>query len=308
MPHGSPSTSRPRVAWKTWVGLTGAALACLVLGHYVWFTVFGPPARWGTGVVSVDPTIERGAAAEVEPLGGWALDAAATLSARLGAIALDGVEGTPFQLDVAADDGMAVLQTFAGASWTLGQRLYVRSGAAAPWRAVPVPRSLVLGDAGLVRPGGRPAVLVSAWQPWWPYERSYRRFFRSMFDQAHRPENALRLVDPASGEMRYLFPGEAPILSPDRRAVAYVTSENDHVGYHTIAVWTVGAPAPVPVLSLWETDPGSGRSFGYRWSESSAALRIEGATGGFARWGRARHQALRLTYLVGSHRLLEPAP
>ena len=101
---------------------------------------------------------------------------------------------------------------------------------------------------------------------------------------------------------------EAPILSPDRRAVAYVTSENDHVGHHTIAVWTVGAPAPVPVLSLWETDPGSGRSFGYRWSQSSAALGIEGATRGFARWGGARHQALRLTYLVASHRLLEPAP
>ena len=306
MSDGSPSR-QPSRGWRR-ATLAGAAVALLIMAHYGWFTVLGPPARWGTGVVTVDPTIERADAAAIQPGDRWAPDRAATFPARLSTVALDGVQGKPFELDVAGDDGMGVLQTFAGPSWTQGQRLYVRAGAAAPWRELTLPPGLMLSDACLVRPGGRPAVLVSAWQPWWPYERSYGRFVRSVLDRALRPEHAIYLLDLDGGGMRFLFPGEGLTLSPDRRSLAYVTSENDHAGFHTIAVWSAATGTSVPILSLWEADPGSGRSFGYRWSESSRALRIEGATQGFARWGRGRHQAIRLVYLVEPRRLLDTAP
>jgi hypothetical protein len=72
-----------------------------------------------------------------------------------------------------------------------------------------------------------------------------------------------------------------------------------------VAVWRVDADAPEPVPSLWETDPGSGRSFGYGWSADSQALRIEGATQGFARFGARRYRTLRVVYLVDSGRLLD---
>ncbi len=228
MSEGSPSR-QPSRGWRR-ATLAGAALALLIMAHYGWFTVLGPPARWGTGVVTVDPTIERADAAAIQPGDRWAPDRAATFPARLSTVALDGVQGKPFELDVAGDDGMGVLQTFAGPSWTQGQRLYVRSGAAAPWRELTLPPGLMLSDACLVRPGGRPAVLVSAWQPWWPYERSYGRFVRSVLDRALRPEHAIYLLDLDGGGMRFLFPGEGLTLSPDRRTVAYVTSENDHAG------------------------------------------------------------------------------
>ena len=73
-------------------------------------------------------------------------------------------------------------------------------------------------------------------------------------------------------------------------------------------MWSAATGTSVPVLSLWETDPGSGRSFGYRWSESSQALRIEGATQGFARWGAWRHRKVQLVYRVEERRLLDTAP
>ncbi len=292
---------------RRWAAVTVLALVFLAGAHYVWFTVFGPPARWGTGVVDVDPPIDP-----VEtPRSGDAPapDRAATLATRLGAIALEGVVGRPFELDVVEDDGMAVLQAHAGPTWTQDQRLYLRASRDAPWRELAVPPGLMLSDACLVRPGGgRPAVLVSAWQPWWPYERQYGRLLRSVLDPPRRAEHALYVLDLEAGRLRYLFPGEAVTLSPDRRFAAYVTSENGHAGFHTIRAWIVPTGASVPVLSLWETDPGSGRSFGYGWSRSSTALRIDGAMGGFARRGRAEHRALRLLYRIDESRLVEASP
>jgi hypothetical protein len=70
-------------------------------------------------------------------------------------------------------------------------------------------------------------------------------------------------------------------------------------------VWRVDADAPEPVFSLWETDPGSGRSFGYGWSVDTQALRIEGATQGFARFGAGGYRGIRLVYRVESRRLLD---
>ena len=301
MPRG-PGVRR----WR-WLARAGLSLAVLAGTHYVWFTVFGPPARWGTGVVGVDPRIEKGGAlaSSDEP----APDGAGTLAARLGAVALDGVAGKPFELDVSEDDGMAVLQTHAGASWTEGQRLYLRAGRSAPWREVLLAPGLMLSDACLVQPGGgRPAVLTSAWQPWWPYERHYGRLVRSLLDPPRRAEYALYLLDLETGALQYLAPGQDVTLSPDRRLAAYVTSENDHAGFHTIRVWVAPTGASIPVLSLWETDPGSGRSFGYRWSRSSATLRIDGATQGFSRWGGAQHRALHLAYRLDENRLVDIGP
>jgi hypothetical protein len=287
------------------IALVAVALALIVGGHYIWFTLFGPPARWGTGGVSMSPTTDR---ADVALAADDALvpDTAASLQARLRGIALDGVDGTPFELDVSEDDGMAVLQTHAGATWSQAQHLYARPNRSAPWRELAVPPDSMLSGACLVQPGGGPpAVLVSAWQPWWPYQQHYGRFFRSFVDPPRRAENAVYLVDPEKGGLRYLLPGEDLARSPDRRFVAYVTSENDHAGFHTIRLWTAATGASTPVLSLWESDPSSGRSFTYRWSARSDALHIDGATLGFTRSGGWRHRALRLAYLVDDGRLLD---
>jgi hypothetical protein len=96
--------------------------------------------------------------------------------------------------------------------------------------------------------------------------------------------------------MRFLFPGDGLVLSPERRVAAYVSSEQRGLsggGFHTIHVWELDTARRDAVLSLWEIDPGSGQSFRYAWTRDSRALVIDGSTSGIGRSARPPRRGIR---------------
>ena len=173
-----------------------------------------------------------------------------------------------------------------GAMWSADQRLYWRRDANERWRAIRTPDHFIIRNPELARLPGRDVLLIERWNAWWPYSKSYARFARSLTIPELRAEHAIYTLDLESGAARFLFPGEDLVLSPDRRLAAYVSSETRGLGFGgfpTIHVWELETGRRAAVLSLWEIDPGSGRSFSYAWTRDSRALLIHGLTSGFGR-------------------------
>ena len=275
-----------------------AVVMVLAGGHFAWFLVFGPPARWGSGVEDAAPRfadVESPAAARYAAAPG--VDSSSSnLPAEAGQSS--GVAGRVLHFDEVAELGYSVLQTHAGRYWSQNQHLYFRRTGSADWREVPLPQDFIADNPRLVRLNGRVTALVERWNSWWPYSRSYRRFVLSVTRPELRAQYAVYALEFEGGTLHYLFPGHDIVLSPNREFAAYTTSENDISGFHGIRVWEVGRPGSEPVLSLWEGDPGSGISFDYKWVPDSHALLIEGGTQGFLRSGPVRYRKFRLVYLV----------
>jgi Tol biopolymer transport system component len=122
-----------------------------------------------------------------------------------------------------------------------------------------------------------------------------------------RSETGIYQLDIERHRLRFLFPGARIVPSPNRRQVAYLTSENRFRGFHNILVYDVASERSLRVLSLWEADPGSGTSFSYRWSYDSKALLITGRAGGWA--SHSDHATeLQLVYFPDAEQLFDLAP
>ena len=74
--------------------------------------------------------------------------------------------------------------------------------------------------------------------------------------------------------------------------------------YYSLHVWDFETDEVETVLSLRESDPGSGRSFEYRWSGDSRAFQLTGRTSGFER-RNPEGRDLNLIYLIGDSNLYE---
>ena len=102
--------------------VAGMAAVVMVVagGHLVWFLVFGPPARWGSGVEDVAPKfpgLESPAAAPYAAAQG--IDSSS--SDLLGEVGQSsGVVGRVLHCDEVAEVGYSVLQTHAGRYWSPG--------------------------------------------------------------------------------------------------------------------------------------------------------------------------------------------
>lgn len=66
-------------------------------------------------------------------------------------------------------------------------------------------------------------------------------------------------------------------VAPDKQKIAYIDSHGFCDDVHTILIWDIEADKNMPVSTLQESDPCSGRSFGVRWSMDSNHLEIEGS-------------------------------
>jgi hypothetical protein len=86
-------------------------------------------------------------------------------------------------------------------------------------------------------------------------------------------------------------------VAPSLRRAIFLRSGALGGGFYSLYDWDFESDRVQTVLSLRESDPGSGRSFEYAWSSDSKAVRISGRTGGFARRGGAP-RSLDLLYLV----------
>jgi len=225
--------------------VAGMAAVVMVVagGHFVWFLVFGPPARWGSGVEDVAPKfpgLESPAAAPYAAAQG--IDSSS--SDLLGEVGQSsGVVGRVLHCDEVAELSYSVLQTHAGRYWSQDQHLYFRCAPSGDWREFPLPHHLIADNPRLVRLNGRVSALVERWNSWWPYSRNYRRFVLSVTRPELRAEYGIYAVDLEGGTLRYLFPGHDIALSPNRELAAYTTSENGIDGFHAIRTWEVGRPS-----------------------------------------------------------------
>jgi hypothetical protein len=106
-------------------------------------------------------------------------------------------------------------------------------------------------------------------------------------------------------QMEYLSPGHQLVVSPNRRHVAFLTSGNGMDGFHNIWIFDAVTGQSRRLLSLWETDPGSGTSFDYDWSHDSKALVIKGSTQGFRRDRFGQYRKFILVYDLESSRFYD---
>jgi hypothetical protein len=196
------------------------------------------------------------------------------------------------------------------AGWTLLQTrdeavdyLHCRRNDSDEWRSLPLPPGGRAGEARWVRDGESFGVLLVRHRPWWPLGRNYGRVWAALVKPALRPATGLFLLDAGSGDARYLFPGDMPAPSPDRRAVAFLRSERR--GFHSLHLWQTGTDESVTVVSLWEADPGSGPSFSWNWSSDSKVLFVRGASRGFENSPERSIRQVRLLYDVEGDRLVE---
>ncbi len=225
-------------------------LVLLAATHFAWFKVMGPSARWGTGVVDVEPRWGDSEAAR-------AYEAEFPKAAPTGPVAVvrpDRVLGRD------AADGLEVVLTFEGPRWGDGQRLLVNG------QEVTLPSERKWNEPVIL--DGE--LLLVGWRSWWPH--SYMRFWESVFDPELRAEWGVYRV--RDGVFEFLFPGSSPKVSPDRERVAYLASENGFSGWHTL--WVYDGVASRAVVTLQESDPGSGVSFDWTWSRDGRALLVHG--------------------------------
>lgn len=87
------------------------------------------------------------------------------------------------------------------------------------------------------------------------------------------------------------------------RYVGYSTRRNDHDGYHTLTVLDAATGVVRRVITIRESDPGSGRSHWLGWSSDERALLI----GGHGSLDGERSASLCLIYLPASDELYRPA-
>jgi len=265
--------------------------------HFSCIAVLGP-GSWGSGVEEKTPELLAAGAkpelrqyiaeftAEEPARPGWSGDSS-------------GLEGVVVFTDHLEDKALWVIQTArGGANWTQGQRVYLRGPGADRFRELDITRDGIVDRPTLLREGSSVVLVYGRWNSWAiPPLHKISRYLRSYFNKSLLPEYSLYLHDFNEGTTRYLGPGGTLKASPDRRKAALLRSGSLGTSQHSIHVWNLETGRMETVLSLTEADPGSGRSFDYRWSEDSRALHISGSAGGFVARSAKPHQ-LNLIYML----------
>ena len=279
--------------------LLGACALALYLIHFGWFLLLGPP-EWFESVDERVPqmTSVRLGSGFDRYLDEFARPARAGLAAQVADVAV-GVTGRVVREDRVPGAGPALLQTRDDGA----DHLYSRQAELDPWRELPLPPGVRVGEARWLRVGDSFGILAVQRRPWWPLGRNYGRFWRALLDAELRPENGLFLIDPDGAGSRFLFPGQMPFPSPDRQAVAFLRSERH--GFHSLHLWREGDAEPLTVVSLWEADPGSGPSFYWTWSSDSKVLFVRGTARGSKGSPASSPSPVRLLYDVEGDRLVE---
>ncbi len=223
--------------------------------HFAWVKVMGPPARWGTAVVDLELRFEE-PTPEVEA---YAAEFPAEIPTGPVAVVRPRA-GSDWVLGRDAAGALEVMLTFEGPRWGDGQHLFINGN------EVALPRERQWNEPVIV--DGE--LLLVGWRSWWPH--SYLRFWRSLFDPELRAEWGVYRV--RENVFEFLFPGSSLVVSPDRRRVAYLASENSFGGWHTL--WIREGGVSRAVATLRESDPGSGVSFAWSWSRDGRALLVYG--------------------------------
>jgi hypothetical protein len=215
--------------------------------------------------------------------------------------------GKVFWTDSLPSENLAVIATHEGRTWVEKQHFYLSQGQGQGIRELDLAPAMIFEQPTLLKRSGDTFVVGARWAPWAvsPIEK-LSRYLRSYADPTLRPEFSLYLYRLPSGPLEYWGPGHTLKPSPDRRRAILLRSGALGSGYYSMHLWEFEQDRLTAILSLRESDPGSGRSFDYDWSADSRAVHVTGATAGFER-RRGKPRSLDLIYVVGDEALYDLA-
>jgi hypothetical protein len=190
--------------------LLAAAVLLGAVGHFLWVSLFGPPARWGNDV-RVFGEVSDTRAAPPSLLASATTLAPDTLAAP--AMAVD-PNGAVYVSDVAPQLDRAVALTHRGSRWIDDRHLYVRDRAGS-WHEIALVDRIVLQDAKLIVTPRDTTIIAVRWHSWYPV--NYGRFLRSIVQPEKGAEYGVYRISLDAREVRYRFPGT---VSPSRRTAA----------------------------------------------------------------------------------------
>ena len=297
-PHGHLGLTHTRR--RRAVLLPVAVVLLVALGQFLWFSLFGPPARWGNDVRAFGAVTDARAAPPA------LLAATAALPTDVVAqLSLPDDAGAVTASDIVPESSRALALTHRGARWIDDRRLYVRDGTTG-WREIPLEDRLMLQEAKLIVAARDTVILAVRWNSWYP--PGYGRFVRSFARPELRAEYGIYRMSLDGSGRRYLFPGHSLVVSPDRRRVAYLTSRNGFSGMHNVWIYDATTNRRTRVVSLVEADPGSGISFACHWAADGEALVIRGTAQRVGVNETRSGSGVDLVYVVADGRLFDAAP
>ena len=207
-------------------------------------------------------------------------------------------QGRVFWSDHDEHDDLWVVATYSGKGWTDQQHVYLWTPHANGIEEIDIARDKIVRRPVVLRGGERQVLVYERWNSWAvPAAAKMGRYLRSHLDATLRPEFTLHTYALETGEKSYVGPGHSLVASPNRRRAVFLRSGALGSGFYSLHVWNLENDRIETVVSLAEVDPGSGRSFDYRWSADSKALLITGSAGGFAR-RKHEPQQVRMIYVV----------
>ncbi len=274
--------------------------------HFSCIAVLGP-GTWGSGLDERLPTIMPAnsnprVAGYVKEFAYRARKAASQVEAPPGASPFP---GRAVYSDSIAPGNLWVVQTHEGERWIDEQRVFVLRGGGAERQEVRIPEAMLVENPVFLRRGGRVVLVFGRWHSWHlSMGGKLARYWDSLFDETLRPEYSLYLYDLDEKQSTYWGPGHTLVASPDRRRALLLRSGALGGSYYSLHLWDFDTDELETIVSLRESDPGSGRSFDYRWAKDSRAFQLTGRTGGFVRRQREGRD-LNLIYLVGNPNLYE---
>lgn len=257
------------------------------------------PGNWGSGMEEKVPEIlDRQSNPDIARYGAefseWS-PAATEPIAPAGAPVRGRVVATDY--DVGGERW--IIQSHEGERWIDQQRFALWSDATQQLDQLDLPSSMIFEQPKFIHREGKTLIVLEHWQSWFmPVKAKLRRYLNSWFDETLRPERALYLYDVKTRGLTYFGPGHTLVVSPDRTHGAFLRSGATASGFYSLHLWDFDTGKIDTVLSLHESDPGSGRSFEYHWSDDSRALYLSGSSAGFARRDPERLE-LNHVYMLG---------
>jgi hypothetical protein len=191
------------------------------------------------------------------------------------------IAGSIISVDHNTNCSLWLILSHSGSNYFDGQKLYLYSDKISQlneltvYKDLRVLNSFVLSD----NRGEQPFILASVWptnSDWWVGELRTNNL---------RMGSALRMAT-----------GRWCKVAPDHSMAAFW--RDDSAGFHSLHLWDVNTGGIQNVISMWESDPGSGTSWDWDWSADSRALNIRGTCGGFYRHRWRENKQFNLLYMV----------
>jgi hypothetical protein len=194
------------------------------------------------------------------------------------------VRGRVVAADHEEQSGLWVFQSHEGERWIDQQRFTLWSEATQQLDELDLPSSMLFEQPKFIHREGKTVLVLERWQSWFmPVKAKLRRYLNSWFGETLRPERALYLYNVETRDLTYFGPGHTLVVAPNLAGGAFLRSGATASGFYSLHIWDFETDQIETILSLHESDPGSGRSFAYRWSQDSRALHLSGSSAGFER-------------------------